>query len=77
MPDKTRSKMQCVTADETRSKTRSEKPSKQEKFQEEPMDNYTVRLTSWHARMARRYGRGKIARGIRIAIENMIKDEDD
>jgi len=77
MVDKMRSKLQSGTADETRSKTRSEKPSKQEKFQEEPMDNYTVRLTSWHARMARRYGRGKIARGIRIAIENMINDNDE
>ena len=47
----------------------------QEKYQAEVMDIYSVRLTSWHARMARRIGMGNLARGIRIALEKMSKEE--
>jgi hypothetical protein len=41
----------------------------QTQWQEEPMSPYTIRLTAWHARMARRQGKGNMGRGIRIAIE--------
>jgi hypothetical protein len=46
---------------------------RQEKFQRECMDVYAVRLTAWHARMARRIGAGNLGRGIRIAIEKLAK----
>ena len=48
----------------------------QEHYQEEPMEIYSVRLTSWHARHARRLGMANLGRGIRIAIEKASKDLD-
>jgi hypothetical protein len=44
-------------------------PEKQEKFQDCTMDIYSIRLTSWHARIARRIGLGNLSRGIRLIIE--------
>jgi hypothetical protein len=41
----------------------------QVEFQDGPMDAYSVKLTSWHARMARRLGSGNLSRGMRIALE--------
>lgn len=46
----------------------------QEHYQEEPMEIYSVRLTSWHARHARRLGHGNLGRGVRIAIERASKE---
>jgi len=48
----------------------------QEQYQEDPMEIYSVRLTAWHARHARRLGMGNLGRGIRIAIERASKDSD-
>jgi len=48
----------------------------QERYQEDPMEIYSVRLTAWHARHARRLGMGNLGRGIRIAIEKASKDSD-
>ena len=36
------------------------------------MDAYSVRLTPFHARLARRIGVGNLSRGIRLAIEHEI-----
>jgi len=33
------------------------------------MDNYNARITSWHARAARKIGGGNLSAGIRLAIE--------
>jgi len=41
----------------------------QEARQDVPMDAYSVRLTAWHARQARRIGNGEVSEGIRAAIE--------
>lgn len=51
----------------------SEYSDPQETYQREPMDAYAVRLTAWHARMARRLGQGNLSRGIRITIEKLSK----
>jgi len=48
----------------------------QERYQEDPMEIYSVRLTAWHARHARRLGMGNLGRGIRIAIERASKEAD-
>jgi hypothetical protein len=45
----------------------------QEAHQRDSMDVYTMRLTSWHARMARRLGQGNLSRGVRLAIERFLK----
>ena len=45
----------------------------QEAYQRDSMDVYTVRLTSWHARMARRFGQGNLSRGVRLTIERLLK----
>lgn len=39
------------------------------KYDTQAMDNYTVRLTAMHARIARRIGLGNLAEGIRRLIE--------
>ena len=48
----------------------------QEVYQRGSMDVYAVRLTAWHARMARRLGHGNLSRGIRLALEKILKPAD-
>jgi hypothetical protein len=45
-------------------------------FQDPPMDTYSVKLASWHARMARRRGDGNLSRGIRLVIEEVMSSEE-
>lgn len=39
--------------------------------QSEPMDSTTLRLTTWHRRMARKIGGGSMSGGAREAIEEV------
>lgn len=36
------------------------------------MDAYSIRLTPFHARIARRIGIGNLSRGVRLAIEHEL-----
>jgi hypothetical protein len=46
-------------------------------IQDSPMDNYNVRLTSWHARILRKMGDGNLAAGIRYAAEFVLRNRID
>ena len=39
-----------------------------------PMARYSVRLTAYHAEMARRLGYGSLSDGLRAALENFISN---
>lgn len=41
--------------------------------QEAPLDSYSIRLAAWHARMARKLGKGNMGEGTRAAIEFAAK----
>jgi len=45
-------------------------------FQDDPMNNYTARLTAWHARLARRLGDGNLSAGLRLAVESFAGRKD-
>jgi len=49
------------------------KKQPQEAVQDVAMDAYSVRLTAWHARQARRLGGGEVSAGVRKAIELAAK----
>lgn len=40
-----------------------------------PLDGYSVRLTAWHARQARKLGNGELGEGVRRAIERCVDAE--
>ena len=40
------------------------------------LDTYSVRLTAWHARQARKIGNGNMGDGIRLCIEEKIRGEE-
>ena len=44
------------------------------KDQEDPLANYTARITFRQARLARRIGLGNLSEGIRLAIERAAAD---
>jgi hypothetical protein len=45
------------------------KQQPQQAQQDTPMDAYSVRMTAWHARRARKIGKGNLAEGVRRLIE--------
>lgn len=51
------------------------RPLKFDDLQDEAMDNYSIRMTAWHARMARRIGSGNQGEGVRKSIEFVIRNE--
>ena len=44
--------------------------------QDSALDTYSVRLTAWHARMARELGDGCMGDGIRKAIEEKVRENE-
>ena len=45
-------------------------------YQDDPMSNFTIRMTAWHARMGRRIGDGNMSEGFRIALEDYVLRKD-
>lgn len=42
--------------------------------QDSPLDVYSIRITAFHARMARQLGNGNLSNGIRLALERVIQN---
>lgn len=49
------------------------KKQPQEAIQDMAMDAFSIRLTAWHARQARKIGGGELGSGVRKAIEEMVR----
>ena len=60
--------MQNIKHDENKSTPKVGRP-RLNQSQDCAMDNYNARISSWHARVARKLGEGNLSAGIRLAIE--------